>query len=168
MQECVYLMQAGSAYKIGRSNNPPRRLIELTGEAKLRYGARPVILHTIETRSSRAIEGQLKRTFKQWQDRGEWYYLPVWAVAWICEQGDPLGALPGIYASAVKERAAQRQRRDTIVPLLNAKDVAEMLGVPESTVLHWMRSKTISFVYVGALRRVYLTEAQRIKRLLDN
>ena len=169
MAEYVYLMRAGVAYKIGRTNNIPRRLIELTEEARSRYKERPVLVHTIETRNSRAIESQLKRIFKPWQDRGEWYFLSVYSVAWICQQGDPLDDAPDMHVIAVAEEEMARRDREADITLFTPKEAARVLGIEERAVLHWMSTGGIDFVTIGwRSKRIRLTELRRIKKILDN
>jgi hypothetical protein len=165
MQEYVYLMRAGDVYKIGRSNKPLRRLVELGWEGKRYSDERLVIMHVITTGNARALERQLLTIFRPWREgiRGEWFRLPPGAADWICRQGDPLETVPAFAAVVAPDRT------DEHITLLKIDAAAAFLGVDESAVKHWMKTGAIDFVRIGPiLKRIRLSEARRIKKILDS
>jgi len=67
----VYLMQFGSEYKIGTSNNVERRFREL--RTQMPYEGR--IIHTIATGDPEGIEAYWHQYFSEKRLKGEWFQL---------------------------------------------------------------------------------------------
>jgi len=78
-KEFVYLIQGSEKYyKIGRSNNPLRRLHALTNAPFL------TLLHVIPTEEGARAEKFLHKKFARVRVRGEWFSLSQTEVDWIC------------------------------------------------------------------------------------
>ena len=69
----VYLMQFGSEYKIGSSNNVERRFREL--KTQMPYEGK--IIHTITTGDPEGIEAYWHQFFKNNRLKGEWFKLSM-------------------------------------------------------------------------------------------
>lgn len=69
----VYLIKHGSRreYKIGRTNNPIRRI----GEFKTEFPEQLTPIHTITTDDPAGIEGYWQKRFKDKRKQGEWFAL---------------------------------------------------------------------------------------------
>jgi hypothetical protein len=72
--EYVYLihdMEVTGYYKIGRTDNPSRRLTQFGVQLPFRVG----VVHIIPTNDSKTLERQLHEHFKSQRARGEWFNL---------------------------------------------------------------------------------------------
>lgn len=66
-------------YKIGKTNQPSRRLNEFIAQYPFRF----VVSHIIVCRDMTAVETLLHRHFANKRARGEWFALDAGDVAWI-------------------------------------------------------------------------------------
>lgn len=155
----VYVLCAGGFYKIGRSNRPVRRLSELVGEARFRYGVRPELIYTIPTSSPRALEHQLHVIFRDWKDQGEWFKLPRNAVIWLCRQTAEIEPAPNFGAIDQDERHAEEE-------LFRPEEVIIRLGIDRATFRKWIRTGYMHYYQLGrGTIRVEGREIQRIEGL---
>lgn len=75
----VYLLHGGGAFKIGKAQDPSKRIRQL--EIALPYPVQTVA--TVPTDDARALESKLHKRFKDKRLNGEWFDLSAQDVAYI-------------------------------------------------------------------------------------
>ena len=83
----VYIFKGADYYKIGYSNRPPRRMIDIS--PKLPFSLR--LICSIETNNAIALEAKLHQQFADKRLRGEWFSLNECDISAIKELGDQHG-----------------------------------------------------------------------------
>lgn len=76
----IYLLQAGSKFKIGKTTNIQKRIQYLqTGNAE-----KIVLLKTLYTQYPSQLEKELHGQYRQYRVGGEWFDLPDFVIEQIC------------------------------------------------------------------------------------
>jgi hypothetical protein len=79
----IYVLQAGSYYKIGQSINVDNRLAQIRPKMPIE----PVLIHSFSVDDMDETEEILHTKFAQKRTNGEWFALNEDDVSWLCELG---------------------------------------------------------------------------------
>jgi TetR/AcrR family fatty acid metabolism transcriptional regulator len=164
----VYLLRGGDYYKIGRSEDVDKRIIQLASQLPFELE----LVHVIETDDVFLVEKLLLERFASKRTRGEWFALDDGDVAWIKArvedadglEGDSAGDDPDPVQPLSRRVRLKQEREERILDAAAAvfarkgfheatiRDVAELANVADGTIYNYFDSKFA--LLIGIMSRV--------------